>query len=106
MTAALETYEMKFFWRLDDLAGVDDHIAEQALAWRAQLRQAATAPSSGCRRRFRHPRELTQFNDTCACLLPTEPGGGCLCEHGMERQVYRVDADGREHYATRNTMKG
>jgi hypothetical protein len=24
-----------------------------------------------------------------------------LCEHGMERQVYRVDADGREHYVTR-----
>jgi hypothetical protein len=24
-----------------------------------------------------------------------------LCRHGIERLVYRVDEDGREHYATR-----
>jgi hypothetical protein len=24
-----------------------------------------------------------------------------VCEHDIERRVYRVDADGREHYATR-----
>jgi hypothetical protein len=24
-----------------------------------------------------------------------------VCEHGIERRVYRVDDDGREHYATR-----
>jgi len=73
---------MKFCWRLDHLVGVDDHIAEQALARRAQLRQ--TVAQTWCRRRFRHPREATQFNDACACLLPTDHAGGCLCEHGIE----------------------
>jgi hypothetical protein len=24
-----------------------------------------------------------------------------VCEHNIERVVYRVDEDGREHYATR-----
>jgi hypothetical protein len=24
-----------------------------------------------------------------------------VCEHDIERRVYRVDDDGREHYATR-----
>jgi hypothetical protein len=83
---------MKFFWRLDHLAGVDDHIAEQALARRAQLRQAG-APTWWCRRRFRHPREVTQFNDACACLLPMDHDGVCLCEHGIEGRP--------ELYATR-----
>jgi len=73
---------MKIFWRLDNLAGVDDHVAEQALARRAQLR--AAAPILWCRRRFRHPREVTQFNDTCACVLPTSHDGNCLCEHAIE----------------------
>ena len=82
---------MKFFWRLDDLAGVDDRIAEQALARRAQLRQAA-APIPWCRWRFRHPREATQFNDACACVLPTDHDGNCLCEHGIEgrRELYAM----------------
>jgi len=53
---------MKFFWQRDDLAGVDDAIAEQALAKRAQLRQGA--PSNWwCRRRFRHPRVAIQFEE-------------------------------------------
>jgi len=82
---------MKLFWRLDDLAGVDDRIAEQALARRAQLR--AAAPISWCRPRFSHPLEATQFNDTCACLLPMDHDGGCLCEHGIEGRA--------EHYVTR-----
>jgi hypothetical protein len=48
-----------------------------------------------------HPREATQFNDKCACVLPTDHDGGCLCEHGIERVVYWIDFDGREHYVTR-----
>jgi hypothetical protein len=81
---------MKFLWRRDDLAGVDDHIAEQALARRAQLRQAAVL---WCRRRFGHPRGAIQFNDICACVLTTAHDGNCLCEHGIE--------DRPEYYATR-----
>jgi len=86
--------------RRDDLRGVDDLIAEQALAGRAELRLTA-APHSRCSRRFMHPREATQFNDKCACVLPTDHDGGCLCEHGIERVVYWIDFDGREHYVTR-----
>jgi hypothetical protein len=39
--------------------------------------------------------------ETCACALPIGHGGGCVCGHNIELRVYRVDADGREHYATR-----
>jgi hypothetical protein len=81
---------MKFFWQRDDLAGVDDPLAEEALARRARQRQGAAA-SWWCRRRFRHPREAIQFTepqflfvDTCACVLPTDHDGDCLCEHGIE----------------------
>jgi hypothetical protein len=89
---------MKFFWHRDDLAGIDDPIAEQALAKRAQLGQGA-APNWWCWRRFSHPREAIQFNerqfladDTCACVLPTDHDGDCLCEHGIGGRA--------EHYVT------
>jgi hypothetical protein len=38
---------------------------------------------------------------TCPCLRPSGHEEGCVCEHAIERRVYRVDDDGREHYATR-----
>ena len=92
----------------DDLAGVDDLVAELALARRALLRHVADSPSPRCERRFTHPRRPTAFNAlgylvtvTCACLRPAGHDCGCWCEHGFERLVYRVDYDGREHYATR-----
>jgi hypothetical protein len=92
--------------RRDDLAGVDDFIAELGLARRALLRHLADCVR--CGRRFTHPRRPTQFDalgylvtDTCACLRPSGHDHGCLCEHNIERHVYRVDDDGREHYATR-----
>ena len=94
--------------RCDDLAGVDDFVAELALARRARQRSLANAPSSLCGRRFTHPRWPAQRNsngylvvETCACALPIGHGGGCVCGHNIELRVYRVDADGREHYATR-----
>jgi hypothetical protein len=91
----------------DNLRGADDFIAEIALAKRARQRR----PSSlCCWRRFTHPRQRqpTQFDDrgcvvvdTCVCLLLSGHDDGCVCEHDIERLVYRVDADGREHYVTR-----
>jgi hypothetical protein len=92
----------------DNLHGADDFIAEIALAKRARQRRLAGMPSSLCRQRFTHPRLPTQFDergyvvvDTCECLLLSDHDDGCVCEHYIERRVYRVDADGREHYATR-----
>jgi hypothetical protein len=91
-----------------DLAGVDDFVAELALARRARERQLVEAPNLLCGRRFTHPRWPAQVNesgylliDICACVLPPGHGGCCVCGHNIERRVYRVDADGREHYATR-----
>jgi hypothetical protein len=59
-----------------------------------------------------HPREPTQFDaqgflvvDTCGCLLLLNHDDGCVCEHEIECRVYSVDADGREHYATRPLAK-
>jgi hypothetical protein len=93
--------------RRDDLAGVDDFAAELALARRARQHCLADAPSL-CGRRFTHPRHPTQLDVrgyllvvTCACLRPCGHEEGCVCEHGIERRAYRVDDDGREHYATR-----
>jgi hypothetical protein len=93
--------------RRDDLAGVDDLVAELALARRALLRELADEPIVRCGRRLNHPRRPTQFGplgyfvtDTCACLRTSGHDLGCLCEHDIERLVYRVDDDGREHYAT------
>jgi hypothetical protein len=89
-------------WR-DALAGVDDFVAELALARRARQRLASL-----CERHFTHLRRPTQFDalgylvvETCACLLPRGHDECCVCEHNIERVVYRVDEDGREHYATR-----
>ena len=94
--------------RRDDLAGVDDLVARIALTRRARQRQLADASSSLCGLRFTHPRWPAQRDsngylvvETCACALPIGHGGGCVCGHNIERRVYRVDADGREHYATR-----
>jgi hypothetical protein len=93
--------------RRGDLAGVDDFVAELALAGRARQRDLANAPTL-CGRRFTHPRQPTQLDSrgyllivTCACLRPSGHDDSCVCEHGIERRVYRVDDDGREHYATR-----
>ena len=73
----------------EDLAGIDDLVAELALARRALLRQVAEGTL--CGRRFTHPHRPTQYNalgylltDTCACLRAAGHDRGC-----------------REHYATR-----
>ncbi len=89
----------------DDLAGVDDLVAEIALTRRARQRQLADASSSLCGLRFTHPAQRDSNGylvvETCACVLPGGHGGGCVCGHNIERRFYRVDDDGREHYATR-----
>jgi len=94
--------------RNDDLAGVDDFVAEIALTRRARQRLLDGTSSSLCRLRFTHPCQSTQFDergflvvDTCECVLPADHDDGCVCGHDIERRVYRIDADGREHYATR-----
>jgi len=90
----------------DDLGGIDDLVAEVALARRA--RQRELAEGAFCGRRFTHPRRPTEFDalghllvDICVCLRSAGHEHECLCGHGIERLVYRVDEDGREHYATR-----
>jgi hypothetical protein len=92
----------------DNLHGADDFVAEIALTRRARQRYLANVPSSLCGRRFTHPRQPMLLDErgyllvnTCLCLRPSSHGEGCVCEHGIERRVYRVDDDGREHYATR-----
>jgi hypothetical protein len=54
-----------------------------------------------------HPRRPAEFDavghlmiDTCACIRAIGHDHVCLCAHGMQRVVYRIDDDGREHYAT------
>jgi hypothetical protein len=91
-----------------DLRGADDFVAEVALARRARQRYLSNAPSRLCGRRFTHPRWPTQPDahgyllvHSCPCLRPSGHDDGCVCEHNVERRVYRVDDDGREHYATR-----
>jgi hypothetical protein len=91
----------------DALRGVDDFVAEIALARRARLHCLANTPTL-CGRRFTHPRQPTQLDSrgyllivSCACRRPSSHNEGCVCEHNIERRVYRVDDDGREHYATR-----
>jgi hypothetical protein len=101
--------ENMILWRRDDnLHGADDFVAELALARRARERQLADAPSQLCGRRFTHPRWPTQLDArgyllvvTCACVRLSGHQDGCVCEHDIERRVFRVDDDGREHYATR-----
>lgn len=98
----------------DNLRGADDLVAEIALARRARPRRVAAADTSGsqCQRRFTHPRQPTRFDargflvvDICECLMMSDHDDGCVCEHDIERRVYRVDADGREHYATRPLVR-
>jgi len=90
----------------DDIAGIDDVIAQQALVRRAQLRQLVGESSPACGRRFMHPRrpaEVDAFGpviDTCACLRASGHEHDCLCAHGFERVVYRVDDDGFERDVT------
>ena len=100
----------------DDIPGIDDCIAVTALTRRARLRQlvdqaSCSTPgvpaSARCGRGFAHPRQPTEFDansyllvDTCACVRASGHNHTCLCAHGIERVVYRVDDDGREHYAT------
>jgi hypothetical protein len=93
--------------RPEDLAGTHDFAAELALARRARQRLASL-----CGRHFTHPLRPTHFDalgylvvETCACVLPRGHEDGCVCEHNIERLVYRVDDDGREHYATRPLAK-
>ena len=87
----------------DALRGVDDFVAEIALARRARRRNLANT-SPLCWRRFTHPRPADTVDerghvvvDTCECLLLGDHDG----EHDIERIVCRLDPDGREHYATR-----
>jgi hypothetical protein len=108
--AADEDEEGMILWRRgDNLRGADDFIAELALARRARERSIAEASSPLCGRRFSHPRWPAQVNangylmvETCACLRLSGHQDGCVCEHDIERRVYRIDAEGREHYATRS----
>jgi hypothetical protein len=98
--------------RRDDIPGIDDFIAETTLTRRARLRQLADCSTPGgtasarCGRHFMHPRRpadidaLSAVIDTCACLRASGHDQGCLCAHGFERLVYRVDGDGRERYVT------
>jgi len=96
----------------DGLAGVDDAIAVLALVRRARERQLVDGTL--CGQRFTHPRQPIQVDthgyretDVCACLRPTGHDGGCVCEHDIERRVYRVDDDGRalrDATARRNTV--
>jgi hypothetical protein len=92
----------------DNLRGVDDWIAETSLNRRARQRRLADAPKPLCGRRFAHPPWPARLDtrgyllvDTCVCIRPSSHEEGCVCEHDIERIVYRVDSDGREHYATR-----
>ena len=91
--------------RHEALAGIDDFVAEVALARRLRLRCLA---SSLCGRIFTHPRWPRQFDarayllvHTCPCVRPSGHRDGCVCEHNVERRVFRVDRNGREQYATR-----
>jgi len=91
---------------IDNLRGADDWIAEVALARRAL--QRLLGDETLCGRRFSHlcwPAEFDTLGhlviDTCVCLRPSGHDHGCVCAHDMERAVYRVDNDGREHYAPR-----
>ena len=81
--------------RHDTLHGIDDIVAEVALAKRERQRLLIGTPTL-CRRRFTYPRQPTQFNeqgfllvDTCGCVRLAGHDDGCVCEHSIERLVYR-----------------
>jgi len=101
-----EEDEENMIHRRNDVAGIDDFIAELAFARRAL--QSHLADCTLCGRRFTHPRCPTQFDalgylvtDTCACLRPSGHDLGCLCQHDIERVAYWADLRGREHNVTR-----
>ena len=92
--------------RRDDLAGVDDSIAEHALARRALVRRLADW--TRCGRQITHPRRPSEFDvlgcpevNTCTCIRPAGHDHGCWCAHDIGRYEYRVDADLPEHRPTR-----
>ena len=94
--------------RYDNLRGVDDFVAEIALAKRARQRLLAGTSSPLCGLRFTHQRQPTLLDargllvvDTCECVLLSDHDYGCVCGHNIEHRVYRVDDDGRECYSTR-----
>jgi hypothetical protein len=77
-----------------------------------RARQRQMAESAWCGRRFTHPRLPTQYDELgylaveiCVCVRPSDHERECFCAHGVERFVYRVDRDGREHYATRPLIR-
>ena len=83
--------------RRDDLAGVDDFIAELSLARRT--RQRHLGDCSLCGRQITHPRRPSEFDalgypevNTCTCIRPNGHDHACWCEHDIGRYVYRVDA--------------
>jgi hypothetical protein len=99
--------------RPDDLSGAADFTAEVGFARRARQRRLNATPNAQCRRRFTHPRQPTRFDergflviDICECILPSAHDDGCVCEHDIERRVYRVEDNGREHYVTRPLVGG
>ena len=77
----------------DDLRGVDDWIADLAIARRALNATWPTSLTLLCRRRFTHPHRPAEIDaigpviNTCACLRVSGHDRGCLCEHDIERLV-------------------
>jgi len=76
----------------DDLAGIDDLVAETALGRRALMRRFADWPNSLCRRRLTHPRRPIQFDalgylviDICMCVRSSGHDRGCMCAHGLRQ---------------------
>jgi len=76
--------------RRDDLAGIDDFIAEHALARRALLRHLAD--DTLCGRQITHPCRpsgLEAFDypavNTCTCIRAAGHNHGCWCEHDIYR---------------------
>ena len=76
----------------DDLTGIDDFIAEHALARRAKQRHLADWTM--CVRQITHPRRPSEFDalgypevNMCRCIRPAGHNHGCWCEHDIERRV-------------------
>jgi len=88
--------------RRGDLAGIDDLVAELALARRALRRQVAAGTlcgGGGSPIRTCQPVRRTWTPPDRYVCAGHDHGG--VCEHDVKRCVYRVDDDGREHYSTR-----
>jgi hypothetical protein len=74
--------------RRDDLAGLDDFIAEHALARRALLRHLADGILCGRQiTHLRRPSGLDAFDypavNTCTCIRAAGHNHGCWCEHDI-----------------------